>query len=65
MRKFSWVLGCGALLLMSVAIVEGQQEKKGKGGAGGFGGFGGFRQAPGQSLRAADHPRGRERIRPG
>jgi hypothetical protein len=45
MRKFSWVLGCGALLLMSVAIVEGQQEKKK-----GTGGFGGFRQGPGQSL---------------
>ncbi|HZZ78654.1 MAG TPA: hypothetical protein VFE62_09055 [Gemmataceae bacterium] len=50
MRKLGWFLGCGALLLLSVAVVEGQQEKKGKGGGGGFGGFGGFRQAPGQSL---------------
>jgi hypothetical protein len=49
MRKFSWIVGCGALLLMSVAIVEGQQEKKGK-GTGGFGGFGNFRQTPGQGL---------------
>jgi hypothetical protein len=36
MRKFGTFLGCGALLLMSVAWVEGQQEKK-QPGAGGFG----------------------------
>jgi hypothetical protein len=35
MRKFSAFLACGALLLMSVAWVEGQQEKK-QGGGGGF-----------------------------
>ncbi len=42
MRKFSAFLTCGALLLMSVAWVEGQQEKKQGGGGGGFGrgGFG-------------------------
>lgn len=41
MRKFSAFLACGALLLMSVAWVEGQQEKKQPGGGGfGFGGFG-------------------------
>jgi hypothetical protein len=40
MRKFSAFLACGALLLMSVAWVEGQQEKKQGAGGGGFGGFG-------------------------
>ena len=46
MRKFSAFLACGALLLMSVAWVDGQQEKKQPGGGGGFGGgmFGGFGQ---------------------
>ncbi len=42
MRKIGAFLACGALLLMSVAWVEGQQEKKQPGGGGGFGrGFGG------------------------
>lgn len=39
MRKFTAFLACGALLLMSVAWVEGQQEKKQGGGGGGFGGM--------------------------
>ena len=44
MRKFGAFLACGALLLMSVAWVEGQQEKKQGGGGGGFGGGFGFGQ---------------------
>jgi hypothetical protein len=55
MRKFSAFLACGALLLMSVAWVEGQQEKKqGGGGAGGFGGFGGGNQGPYALLMRGD-----------
>jgi hypothetical protein len=54
MRKFSAFLACGALLLMSVAWVEGQQEKK-QGGGGGFGGmFGGGPTNPYTLLMRAD-----------
>ena len=44
MRRLGFLVACSAVVLISVALVEGQQQGKGKGGfGGGFGGFGGGR----------------------
>lgn len=47
MRKFGFMISSGAVLLMAVALVDGQQPQPKGGGFGG--GFGGFGQAPGSA----------------
>src|SRR5262245_37664557 len=47
MRKLGFAISSGAVLLMAVALVDGQQPQPKGGGFGGGGGFGAFAPAPG------------------
>ncbi len=50
MRKIGYLVTCGLVLLIVVALVDGQQPQPKKGGAGGGGGgFGAFAPAPGSA----------------